>query len=187
MLAPLLPKEYGAEFKTRVVTACRQGEASIAGIALVAGVNANRVHRWIRAYRHGVVWADREGRKYVLHADEFKRAGVAQCGRAGATVTSVVYSHSLRPALVHRWIQAEKRKQVIPASSVPPADDGLPVVVSEEGRLPETKTKAGSELHSSPVGPAEAIDIEFSGAHLRIPMGGENFFGALRVILEHLK
>jgi transposase-like protein len=66
MQAPLPPKEYDAEFKTRVITACQQAGASIAGIALANGVNANLVHRWIREHRHGVVWADREGRKYVL-------------------------------------------------------------------------------------------------------------------------
>lgn len=50
--------------------ACEQAGTSIAAIALEHGGNANRVHRWIREYPHGVVWADRDVRKYVIHSDE---------------------------------------------------------------------------------------------------------------------
>jgi transposase-like protein len=105
---------HNAEFKTRVVTACEQAGASIAGIALANGVNANLVHCWIREHRHGVVWADREGGKFAFCSDEYKRAVVARCQEPGVSMTSVAYSHGLRPALVHRWIKAEKRKQPQP-------------------------------------------------------------------------
>jgi transposase-like protein len=93
---------HNAELKTRVVTACEQAGASIAGIALANGVNANLVHRWIRERRNGVVWADREGGKCAFCSDEYKRAVVAQCQEPGVSMTSVAYSHGLRPALVHR-------------------------------------------------------------------------------------
>jgi transposase-like protein len=190
MLTPDISKvliRHSAEFKTRAVMACRQAGASIAGIALANGVNANLVHRWIRERRNGVVWADRDGGKFAFCSDEFKRAVVAQCQQPGVSITGVAYSHGLRPARVHKWIKAAKRKPPIPALTVPPADDWLPVVVSGENAPQEEK--AGSELRSSPVCSVEAnaIDIEFSGAPIRIPMGGENFLGALRVILEHLK
>jgi transposase-like protein len=67
---------HNAEFKTRVVMACRQAGASIAAVVLENGVTANLVHRWIRERRNGVVWADREGRKFAFYSDEFKRAVV---------------------------------------------------------------------------------------------------------------
>jgi transposase-like protein len=187
-MCTVLPrKEYDAEFKTRVVTACQQAGASIAGIALANGINANLVHRWIRERQSGVVWADRAGQKYVLHTDEFKRAVVAQCREAGASITSVAYSHGLRPTLVHRWIEAVKRKQAIPAVSGPPSDDWLPVVVSE-GSAPR-ETEADLESGSSLACPVEAgaIDIEFAGTRIRVPVQGENLFSTLRVILESLK
>jgi hypothetical protein len=61
-------------------------------------------------------------------------------------------------------------------------------MVSEEHARPETKAEA--KLHPlSPVRPIEAnaIAIEFPGAHLRVPVCRENFLATLRVILESLK
>jgi transposase-like protein len=149
--------------------------------------HANRVHCWIREHRHGVVWADREGRKFAFCSDEFKRAVVAQCQQPGVSITGVAYSHGLRPTLVHKWIKAEKRKQPRPAWVATAIDDWLPVVVSEECAPPETKAEAQLRSRSVRPGEAKTIDITFSGTHIRIPMGGENVLGALRVILEHLK
>jgi transposase-like protein len=39
---------YSPEFKTQVMQACRQSGASVVGVALSHGINANIVHRWLR-------------------------------------------------------------------------------------------------------------------------------------------
>ena len=39
---------YSPEFKAQVKQECRQSGASVAGVALSHGVNANIVHRWLR-------------------------------------------------------------------------------------------------------------------------------------------
>ena len=39
---------YSPELKTQVMQECRQGGASVAGVALSHGINANIVHRWLR-------------------------------------------------------------------------------------------------------------------------------------------
>ena len=39
---------YSSEFKTQVRQECRQSGASVAGVALAHGINANIVHRWLR-------------------------------------------------------------------------------------------------------------------------------------------
>ena len=41
---------YGPEFKTQVRQECRQSGASVAGVALAHGINANIVHRWLREH-----------------------------------------------------------------------------------------------------------------------------------------
>ena len=41
---------YSAELKTQVMQECRQGGASVAGVALSHGINANIVHRWLREF-----------------------------------------------------------------------------------------------------------------------------------------
>jgi transposase len=41
-------REYSAELKAQVVQACRQPGASVAGVAMAHGINANIVHRWLR-------------------------------------------------------------------------------------------------------------------------------------------
>ena len=41
---------YSAELKTQVMQECRQGGASVAGVALSHGINANIVHRWLREH-----------------------------------------------------------------------------------------------------------------------------------------
>ena len=39
---------YSPEFKAQVMQECRQSGASVAGVALSHGINANIVHRWLR-------------------------------------------------------------------------------------------------------------------------------------------
>ncbi len=39
---------YSPELKTQVRQECRQSGASVAGVALSHGINANIVHRWLR-------------------------------------------------------------------------------------------------------------------------------------------
>ena len=41
-------RRHSWEFKAEVLQACREPGASVAGIALARGVNANLVHRWLR-------------------------------------------------------------------------------------------------------------------------------------------
>lgn len=46
---------YSPELKLQVVTACAQPGASIAGLALQHGINANIVHRWLREHNQGIL------------------------------------------------------------------------------------------------------------------------------------
>lgn len=46
---------YSPELKLQVVSACAQSGASIAGVALQHGINANIVHRWLREHSQGVL------------------------------------------------------------------------------------------------------------------------------------
>ena len=39
---------YSSQLKTQVMQECRQSGASVAGVALSHGINANIVHRWLR-------------------------------------------------------------------------------------------------------------------------------------------
>lgn len=41
-------RHYSKEFKARILTACEQPGASVAGVALANGLNANLVHKWRR-------------------------------------------------------------------------------------------------------------------------------------------
>ena len=41
---------YSPELKNQVTQECRQGGASVAGVALSHGINANIVHRWLREF-----------------------------------------------------------------------------------------------------------------------------------------
>lgn len=42
-------RRHSPEFKQRVVEACLQPGASVAGVALAHGINANLARRWLRA------------------------------------------------------------------------------------------------------------------------------------------
>jgi transposase len=46
---------YSPELKLQVVSACAHPGASIAGIALQHGINANIVHRWLREHSQGTL------------------------------------------------------------------------------------------------------------------------------------
>ncbi|WP_036233978.1 IS66-like element accessory protein TnpA [Marinobacterium litorale] len=48
---PKTRRRFTAEFKARIVADCQQSGASVARIALEHGLNANLVHKWIRAAR----------------------------------------------------------------------------------------------------------------------------------------
>ena len=41
-------RKYSATFKARILAACEQPGASVAGVALANGLNANMVHKWRR-------------------------------------------------------------------------------------------------------------------------------------------
>ena len=41
---------YSPELKGQVTQQCRQSDASVAGVALSHGINANIVHRWLREH-----------------------------------------------------------------------------------------------------------------------------------------
>jgi len=46
---------YSPELKLQVVGACAQPGASIAGLAMQHGINANIVHRWLREHSQGTL------------------------------------------------------------------------------------------------------------------------------------
>lgn len=46
---------YSPELKLQVIGACAQPGASIAGVALQHGINANIVHRWLREHSQGTL------------------------------------------------------------------------------------------------------------------------------------
>lgn len=48
---------YSPELKLQVVAACARADASIAGVAMRYGVNANIVHRWLREHSQGTLVA----------------------------------------------------------------------------------------------------------------------------------
>ena len=50
---PLDRQRYSREFKRQIVEASLVSGASIAGVALSYGINANLLHKWRSRYRHG--------------------------------------------------------------------------------------------------------------------------------------
>ncbi|QEA38532.1 transposase [Pistricoccus aurantiacus] len=57
--APRKRRRFTAAFKARIVEACHQSGASVAGIALAHALNANLVHKWIREARRREAVNDR--------------------------------------------------------------------------------------------------------------------------------
>ena len=49
------------EFKSQVVAECQVPGASVAGIALAHGINANIVHRWLREHARGTLPVPAQG------------------------------------------------------------------------------------------------------------------------------
>ncbi|QEA38534.1 transposase [Pistricoccus aurantiacus] len=49
---------FTAKFKARIVNACQQPDASVAGIAMAHALNANLVHKWIREARRSAPVSD---------------------------------------------------------------------------------------------------------------------------------
>ena len=56
-----LRRNYSPELKAQVVQQCRQPGASVAGIALSHGINANIVHRWLREHAQGTLVVQTKG------------------------------------------------------------------------------------------------------------------------------
>lgn len=54
---PKVPRRrfYSPEFKLQAVGECARAGASIAGVALKHGINANIVHRWLREHSQGTL------------------------------------------------------------------------------------------------------------------------------------
>ncbi len=50
---PRTRRTYTPQFKTELLTACKQPGASIAALALQHGMNANVLHRWLKDHRQG--------------------------------------------------------------------------------------------------------------------------------------
>jgi peptidyl-tRNA hydrolase len=46
---PVKRRRFSKAFKAKIVAACHQPGASVAGVALTNKLNANMVHRWLRA------------------------------------------------------------------------------------------------------------------------------------------
>jgi len=45
---PVKRQRYSHAFKARILIACEQSSASVAGVALANGLNANLIHKWRR-------------------------------------------------------------------------------------------------------------------------------------------
>lgn len=52
-----LRRQYSQQMKIEIVQQCRQSGASVAGVALSHGINANIVHRWLREHSGAIVVA----------------------------------------------------------------------------------------------------------------------------------
>lgn len=57
MRPPQRPKRryYPPELKGQIVAECKVNGASVAGVALAHGINANIVHRWMREQAESLV------------------------------------------------------------------------------------------------------------------------------------
>ena len=52
---PRTRRTYTLQFKSELLTACKQPGASIAALALQHGMNANVLHRWLKDHRQGTL------------------------------------------------------------------------------------------------------------------------------------
>ena len=77
---------YSPQLKTEVIQECRQSGASVAGVALAHGINANIVHRWIH---------EQERAALLLRAQSFVPVTLEQASQAlpveaGASATPAI-------------------------------------------------------------------------------------------------
>ncbi|UCM27185.1 transposase [Pseudomonas sp. PS1(2021)] len=72
-------RSYPKSFKAQVVDECTQPGASVAGVALSHGLNANLVHKWIRR-QQAQLPAVPSG---FIPFSRPERAGYPECGRQG--------------------------------------------------------------------------------------------------------
>jgi transposase len=70
---------YSPQLKTEVIQECRQSGASVAGVALAHGINANIVHRWLH---------EDERAALLLRAKSFVPVTLEQASQALPTVES---------------------------------------------------------------------------------------------------
>lgn len=68
---------YSPQLKTEVIQECRQSGASVAGVALAHGINANIVHRWLH---------EDERAALLLRAQSFVPVSLQQASPALPTV-----------------------------------------------------------------------------------------------------
>lgn len=68
---------YSPELKLQVVGACAHPGASIAGVAMQHGVNANIVHRWLREHSQGTL-VNRPQTFVPVTLSEARQAATAQ-------------------------------------------------------------------------------------------------------------
>ena len=52
---PRTRRSYSPQFKSELLTACKQPGASIAALAMQHGMNANVLHRWLKDHRQGAL------------------------------------------------------------------------------------------------------------------------------------
>ena len=52
---PRTRRTYTPQFKSELLTACKQPGASIAALAMQHGMNANVLHRWLKDHRQGAL------------------------------------------------------------------------------------------------------------------------------------
>ena len=64
---------YSPQLKTEVIQECRQSGASVAGVALAHGINANIVQRWLHKEKRAAL---------LLHAQSFVPVTLEQASQA---------------------------------------------------------------------------------------------------------
>jgi transposase-like protein len=52
---PRARRTYTQQFKSELLTACKQPGASIAALAMQHGMNSNVLHRWLKEHRQGTL------------------------------------------------------------------------------------------------------------------------------------
>ena len=90
---------YNPELKAQVMQECQQSGASVAGVALAHGINANIVHRWLREHSQCALVPQSQANAFVaLTLDE---------PAPGATPQSApdirVEIHRANSAIVVKW------------------------------------------------------------------------------------